>query len=173
MADRLPRNLSDAVARVAAIVDNVRAGVVGVGGQEVNRRMAGTAFRFGDDMAFGLAGRHVAVVAPVAGSGNVGVIEAAVRQELQKVAGIVTRVALGLRWGMELRHSDGLGAVVASAAVAEDILMIHEGNEVEALRRMTGLAGIVGCQMVQRLPLDLADARDVVDLAAMAVHAGR
>lgn len=79
MADRLPRNQPDAVARVAPIVDNVRPGVVGVGRQEAHGRMAGTALRFGDDMAFGLADRHAAIVAPGAGSGNVGVIEAAVR----------------------------------------------------------------------------------------------
>ena len=97
MADRLSRNLSDAVARVAPIVENVGAGVVGVGRQEVHGGMTGTALRFGDDMAFGLADRHAAIVAAGAGSGNVRVIEAAVRQELQKVVGIVARVALGLR----------------------------------------------------------------------------
>ena len=62
---------------------------------------------------------------------------------------------------------------MTSAAIAEDILMIHEGDELEALRGMTGLAGIVGRQMVQRLSLDLADSRDEVDFAAMAIHAVR
>lgn len=74
---------------------------------------------------------------------------------------------------MELRHTDGQGAVVTPAAIAEDILMIHEGDEFEDLRGMTGLAGIVGRQMVQRLSLDLADSPDEVDFAAMAVHAVR
>lgn len=74
---------------------------------------------------------------------------------------------------MELRHTDGQGAVVTPAAIAEDILMIHEGDELEDLWGMTGLAGIVGRQMVQRLSLDLADSPDEVDFAAMAVHAVR
>ena len=43
MADRLPGNLPDAMAGVAPIIDNVRAGVVGVGGQKVDGRMAGPA----------------------------------------------------------------------------------------------------------------------------------
>jgi len=124
-------------------------------------------------MGFGLADRHAAVMAPGAGSGNVRVIEAAVRQELQKVVGIVARVALGLRWSMELRHTDGTRAVVASAAIAEDILMVHEGDDVKGLWRMTGLAGIAGRKMVPRLSLDRAVARDKVDFAAMAVHTVR
>ena len=173
MADRLPRNLPDAVARVTPITDHVRASVVGVGRQEVHGRMARPAFCFGDDMALGLVGRHAAVMATGTGSGNVGVIKAAVWQTLEKTRGVVARVALGLRWGMESRHTDGQGAIVASAAIAEDILMIHEGDEIEALRRMAGLAGIVGRHMTQRLSLDFVVSRDVVDVAAMAVHAVR
>ena len=52
-------------------------------------------------------------------------------------------------------------------AVAEYFLVIRKGYDVEPLRRMTGLAGIAGCDVIQRL------ARNRRKIIVMTVHAIR
>ena len=87
---------------------NVRAGMVGVGIQKTDCSMTVTAFCVGDRMGAGRdvggGGCHTSgnstVVAPGTCPGNSRMIKAAIRFQLQKMAGVVAFIAFCLRWRM-------------------------------------------------------------------------
>jgi len=90
---------------IASITHNIRAGVVGVGVQEADRGMAVATLRAGDRVG---AGRdvisvgshtcgHCAVVATCASPANIRMIKAAIRQQFQKMGGVVALITFSLR----------------------------------------------------------------------------
>ena len=118
--------------------------VVGVGIQKTNSSMTVTAFSVGNCMAFVLTSSHSAVVATRACPGNIRMIKAAVRCQVQKTGGIVAVIAFDHRRRMKVRFSDGYDTIMAFAAISKYFLMIGKGDDVKSLWGMAGLAVITG-----------------------------
>ena len=160
MAVRWP-DCANTVAGVAADVGDHGGGVVGVGPQETNRRMAVGAFRGGIRMrgCGCLANRHGAVMAIGTQSGNSAMIKTAVRVQRKETGGVVAVVAFSaggqVRTGFTYRQNP----VMASAAIAKYFLMIDKRDNVETQGGMTGLAHIAGGDVIRRFPGNLTWSR--------------
>ena len=74
-------------------------------------------------------------------------IKTAIRVQFQECGGIVTVITLGNRLHMEFGFTDRDHAVMALAAVTENLLVIIERYDGESLRRMTSLAVVAGRHM--------------------------
>ncbi len=75
-------------------------------------------------------------------------IKAAIRQQFQKMVGVMALVTFCLRLLVKFRFTDCPHVVMAIAAIAKNFLVINEGGDSKTLRSMTGLAHITGSQMV-------------------------
>ena len=122
--------------------------MVGKGVQETLRGMAGDAIGIAvrvwwrGSFSYG----YLAVVATGAVSGNACVIETAGQADVEKVPGVVTVTALGICRYVKNGLTDGGDTVVAVAAVAEDLIVIHPGDAGESCSRgaMARRAGVAG-----------------------------
>lgn len=143
----------DAMAGVTAIAHHVRSAVIRVSAWESRSRMAGTTFAVGDGVGWagGFADGDCAVMAPDTSARNVGVVEAAIRSERQKMIGIVATVAFDICVYVELGFADGDSAVVAFAAVTEYFFVIDVYRWGKPQRRMTGCTQAAGCRVVEGL----------------------
>ena len=94
-------------------------------------------------------GGYFTVVAAGARSGNIRMIKAAVRCQLQKTGGIVAVIAFGVRECMKFRHTDGHDIIMTPAAISKNFLMIDEGDNGKILRGMAGLARITGSNVIR------------------------
>ena len=153
MAERLPRRRTGAIGNVTGITGstcNNRAGVIGVGGQKTLRRVTVTTLSIGNDVGFVFAYGYDAGVATGAYRSDIRMIEAAIRLQFYKTDGIVAAVTFGICWLVELGFADGLNTVMTLAAISEYFLVISKGDNIETLRRMTGLAHITACDMILR-----------------------
>ena len=151
----------NAMAGIAAEVRDHGGGMVGIGAEETDSRVAIAAFRssFGVRRCRRLTNRHGAVVATDAGPGYSSMIEAAVRAQRQKTGGIVAVIAFGAGRLMKLGFPDCQNAVMALTALAKHFLMIDIGNYVKTQRGMAGFAHTTGGEVIRRFPRDLARAR--------------
>jgi hypothetical protein len=159
--------------------DNFRTGMVGKCVQESFNRMTGYAVRVGDRVipGWGIDGRRrltdssVTVVATGTSTRDAGVIKTTVQAKFKKTGGIVAIIALGGCLYMEFGFTDGLHAVMASAAATKHFLMIDKRNDVKTQRGMTGLAHTAGTDVIQRFPWNLARAGSSIDVIAMTIQA--
>jgi len=161
------------MAGIAPVTHNGIAGMVGVCSQETGRGMAVTAFRVGDRVCAGgdvICGRrltsgHSAIVAAAACPANIRMIKAAIRISLQKCNGIVAVIALGIRWRMKLRFTDGYFIIVTLAAITKNFLMIDSRDNVESLGCMTALAHVTGTDVYRPFT------RNRNEIIVMTIHA--
>ena len=139
------------VTRVATEVRDHGGGVVRIGAEETDCRMAVSTFGDGIRRRGGgrLADRHGTVVATRARPVNSRMIEAAVRVQGQEAGGIVTVIALGVGRCMKFRFTDGQNAVMALTAIAKHFLMIDIRNYVKAQRRMAGFTRAAGGDVIR------------------------
>lgn len=93
-------------------------------------------------------------------------IEAARQIKVQETAGVVAVVALGVSGGVEYGFSDRGNAVVATAAVAENLLMVHEIYTDESLRA----GAVAGDTVVAGGNVALHFRRDRGEIAAVTVR---
>lgn len=138
------------VTGIASFTHNVGAAVVDKGIRKACCGMTETALRSGIRVVHGgLACSQHSVVARAAATGNIGVIKAAVRLQFQKRGGIVTFVAFGRGFQMQVGFADGYDPVMALAAITEHFLMIDNGENGKSKSGMTGLTHITGGKMVR------------------------
>ena len=153
--------------------DNSGTGMVRVGIEKTHGGMAVSAFTAGVRMRTWRyfidrrrhSGSDDAIVAAATYPRDTRVIELAVGAEFEESDGVVTVVAFGLGRRVARRLADRCYAVVAFAAAAKHFLVVGKRDNREPLRRVAGLAGIAGSDMVCRLA-----AKRRVDIV-MAIHA--
>ena len=160
MADWLT-DCAKAMAGIATKIRNHGGGVVGIGVEETDSRMAVSTFGGGIRVrrCGCLTDRHGAVVAIGAQPGDSRMIEAAVRVQCQKAGGIVAVVALGVSRQMRCGFTDRQNTVMALAAIAKHFLVIDVRNYVKTQRGMAGFAHAAGGDVIRRFPRDLARSR--------------
>ena len=147
--------------------------MVGVGALKTCSRMAESAFNVGIRVRarWGVVGggrltnHQVAIVASDAATGDTRMIKAAVRFQSEKTGGIMAVIAFGVRLRMKFGLTDGENAVMAFTAIAEYFVMINKGENVKPERRMTGLAGIRGGDVIPNFR------RNTIDSVVMTNHA--
>lgn len=152
---------------IATGSDNGGVGVVGEGAQKTGCRMTANAFSTGNRMStrwvIGSRGRFAGggatVVATRTATRNTRVIKLTVRAKFEKTGGIVAVIAFGAGRLMEFGFTDGLHAVMASAAVAKHFLVVDKSNHVKTQRGMAGFAHTTGSDVIRRLTWYLARPR--------------
>ena len=145
-----------ATARNGTVVDICR--------QECVCRVTEAALSFSRHMPRIHARGRRSIVASGAGTDIGGMVEAAARQEIQEMIGIVALLARLGRRDMEYRFAYGQNPVVAFAAASKDFLMIDRENRGKPQWRMTGLAGIACREVIRRFIRNLLEVSTVADL---------
>ena len=138
------------MAGIAAVADNSRVGVVGIGRQKTDSGMTVTAFSVGNDMVFVHTCGDTAGVATGTYIRRSRMIKASVRFQVQKMDGIVAAIAFGFCWLMKLRFTDGQYTVMAFAAIPKNFLVIDKGGSGKSQGGMAGLAHITGSDVIRQ-----------------------
>lgn len=169
------------MAGIAALADNQRAVMVGVGIGKISCVMA--VYAIGDSVR--VRARRVViyggchpqggstVVATGAAADNTGMIKTTVRFQFKKSDCVMTAVALRFGRGMKFGFAYRCYPVVTAAAVTEYFLVIDEGDDGKCQGCVAGLASAAGGDMIPRLTRYLAGCRCQVELVAVTIQAGR
>lgn len=141
----------NAMAGIAAEIRDHGGGVVRIGTQEADSRVAIATLGAGIRVrgAGRLTNGNDTVVTTGARSGNARMIKAAVGVPCQKTGGIVAVVALGAGRQMKFGFTDCQNTVMAFAAITKHFLVVDKRNDVKTQGSMAGLAHTTGSDVVR------------------------